>query len=109
MLHLLHEETLLREIEQRHSSLAAQYQIGKRSLRHSQKNYFLSTYWLGKEEVANCKLTSLLDLKEDLGLFEMKNVQQRSQRSPQNMTTFKPVKDSYFNGEGCKILQYSSG
>lgn len=80
-----HKETYLKEMERRHSSLAAQYQSAKQARDTVTTNSFLSTYWLGKEEVANCKLKSLLELEEDLGLSEMKHFQQRSQRSQKNM------------------------
>lgn len=72
-------------MERRHSSLAAQYQSAKQVGDTVTNNSFLFTYWLGKEEVANCKLASLLELEEDLGLSEMKHFQQRSQRSQKNM------------------------
>ena len=35
-------------------------------------NAFLSSYWLGKEEVANKKLLSLIELEKHVGVMEMK-------------------------------------
>ena len=34
-------------------------------------NAFLSSYWLGKEEVANEKLLSLIELEKHVGVTEM--------------------------------------
>lgn len=35
-------------------------------------NAFLSSYWLGKEEVANKKLLTLIELEKHVGVMEMK-------------------------------------
>ena len=34
-------------------------------------NAFLSSYWLGKEEVANKKLLSLIELEKHIGVAKM--------------------------------------
>lgn len=64
----------MKELERRHSSLAAQHQSAKEVIVMSVTyNAFLSIYWLGKEEVANRKLLPLIDLEEEVGVLEMKN------------------------------------
>jgi len=48
-------------------------------------NAFLSSYWLGKEEIANKKLLSLIELEKHIGVVEMAEFRNRSERSQREM------------------------
>ena len=48
-------------------------------------NAFLTSYWLGKEEVANRKLLSLIDLQKRIGVTEMNDFKNTSERSQREM------------------------
>ena len=78
-----HMSTILCELERRDSSLAQQHKVAHEVTDKITYNAFLSSYWLGKEEVANRKLLSLIDLQKHIGVTEMnefKNTSERSQR-----------------------------
>jgi hypothetical protein len=48
-------------------------------------NAFLAIYWLAKEELPNFKISSFLDVLEQLGLTDMKYFQHRSAGSFREM------------------------
>ncbi len=78
-----HEAAVKAEMERRVSKLASQHSVSKEVVDRVTYNAFLSAYWLAKEEVANCKLLSLMQLEDEAGLEQMqlwKNTSQRSQR-----------------------------
>ena len=78
-----HMSTILCELERRDSSLAQQHQVAHEVTDKITYNAFLCSYWLGKEEVANRKLLSLIDLHKHIGVTgtnEFKNTSERSQR-----------------------------
>lgn len=75
-----HVSTFLLELEWRKSPQAQDYND---VLKQSDKviyNATLAAYWLAFEEVANSKLNSLLKLKEQAGLVEVKHWTNRSER-----------------------------
>lgn len=51
-------------------------------------NAFLSSYWLGKEEIANKKLLSLIELEKHIGVVEMAEFRNRSEQSQREMRLF---------------------
>ena len=59
------------ELERRNSSLANKYKVPHEVDDKVTYNAFLSSYWLGKEEVANEKLLSLIELEKHVGVTEM--------------------------------------
>jgi len=78
-----HMSTVICELERRNSSLANQYKVAHEVADKVTSNTFLSSYWLGKEEVANKKLLSLIELEKHIGVTEMqefKNTSEQSQR-----------------------------
>ena len=48
-------------------------------------NTFLSSYWLGKEKVANKKLLSLIELEKHIGVTEMQEFKNTSEQSQREM------------------------
>ena len=48
-------------------------------------NAFLSSYWLGKEEMANKKLLSLIELENHIGVTEMQEFKNTSEQSQREM------------------------
>lgn len=80
-----HTDTIAREMEKRQSSLAKKYDKAKEVNNQIKYNAFLSTYWLGKEEIANKKLPSLVNIEEQIGMEQMGQFKQKSQRSQKGM------------------------
>ena len=68
-----HVSTFLLELERRKSPLAQDYNDVLKQSDKVTYNAMLAAYWLAFEEVANSKLKSLLKLKEQAGLVEMKH------------------------------------
>ena len=66
-----HTSTVICELERRNSSLANKYKVAHEVADKVTYNAFLSSYWLGKEEVANKKLLSLIELEKHVGVTEM--------------------------------------
>ncbi|CAH3019466.1 unnamed protein product [Porites evermanni] len=64
-------KTIICELERRNSSLANKYKVAHEVADKVTYNAFLSSYWLGKEEVANEKLLSLIELEKHVGVTEM--------------------------------------
>ena len=80
-----HTEACKAEIYRRDSLLAQKHQQAQETKDVVTVNAFTSCYWLGKEEVANRKLKSLLSLEQEIGAKEMANFKNLSQRSQQDM------------------------
>ena len=80
-----HTSTVICELERRNSSLANQYKVAHEVADKVTYNAFLSSYWLGKEEVANKKLLSLIDLEKHIGVTEMREFKNTSERSQREM------------------------
>ena len=61
-----HKSTVICRLDRRNSSLVNQYKVAHEVAHEvadkGTYNMFLSSYWLGKEEVANKKLLSLIEL-----------------------------------------------
>ena len=76
-----HTSTVICELVRRNSFLANQYKVAHEVT----YNVFLSLYWLGKEEVANKKLLSLIELEKHIGVTEMQELKNTSERSQQEM------------------------
>ena len=74
-----HTSTVICELERRNSSLANQYKVAHEVADKVTYNAFLSSYWLGKEEVANKKLLSLIDLEKHIGVTEMREFKNTSE------------------------------
>lgn len=83
--HLL---TLICELERRSSSLAQQHKVAHEVTDKITYNAFLSCYWLGKEEIANKKLLSLIELEKHIGVVEMAEFRNRSEQSQREMRLF---------------------
>ena len=66
-----HTSTVICELERRNSSLANKYKVAHEVADKVTYNAFLSSYWLGKEEVANEKFLSLIELEKHVGVTEM--------------------------------------
>ena len=66
-----HMSTVICELERRNSSLANHFKVAHEVADTVIYNAFLSSYWLGKEEVANKKLLSLIELEKHIGVAEM--------------------------------------
>ena len=66
-----HMSTILCELERRDSSLAQQHKVAHEVTDKITYHAFLSSYWLGKEEVANRKLLSLIGLQKHIDVTEM--------------------------------------
>ena len=75
-----HVSTFLLELERRKSPLAQDYNDVLKQSDKVTYNAMLAAYWLAFEEVANSKLKSLLKLREQAGLVEMKHWTNRSER-----------------------------
>ena len=80
-----HVSTILCELERRNSSLAQQHKVAHGVTDKITYNAFLTSYWLGKEEVANRKLLSLIDLQKHIGVTEMNDFKNTSERSQREM------------------------
>ena len=80
-----HEMAIQREHNKRmsyfHEEFETQLQTKDSVLHHA----FLSAYWLAREEIANRKFTSLLELEEILGVPEIRRFDHRSQGSQQEL------------------------
>ena len=80
-----HEMAIQREHNKRvsyfHKEFETQLQTKESVLHHA----FLSAYWLAREEIANPKFTSLLELEEFLGVPEIRRFDHRSQGSQQEL------------------------
>ena len=72
-------------MERRNLSLANQYKVAPKVADKLTYNAFLSSYWLGKEEVANKKLLSLIELEKHIGVTEMREFKNTSERSQREM------------------------
>lgn len=80
-----HEIAIQRELNKRvsffHKEFETQLQTKDSALHHA----VMSAYWLAKEEIANRKFTSLLELEEILGVSEIKRFAHRSQGSQREL------------------------
>lgn len=80
-----HEMAIQREHNKRvsyfHKEFETQLQTKDSVLHHA----FLSAYWLAREEIANRKFTSLLELEEILGVPEIRRFDHRSQGSQREL------------------------
>ncbi|KAK2564539.1 Zinc finger protein 862 [Acropora cervicornis] len=80
-----HEIAIQREVNKRvsffHKEFETQLQTKDSALHHA----VMSAYWLAKEEIANRKFTSLLELEEILGVSEIKRFAHRSQGSQREL------------------------
>lgn len=80
-----HEIAIQRELNKRvsffHKEFETQLQTKDSALHHA----FMSANWLAKEEIANRKFTSLLELEEILGVSEIKRFAHRSQGSQREL------------------------
>lgn len=65
--------------------MANQYKVAHEVADKVTYNAFLSSYWLGKEEVANKKLLSLIDMEKHIGVTEMREFKNTSERSQREM------------------------
>ena len=74
-----HTSTIICELERRNSSLAHQHKVASEVTDKITYNAFLSSYWLGKEEVASKKLLSLIELQKQIGVTEMKEFKNTSE------------------------------
>ena len=83
-----HTSTIICELERRNSSLAHQHKVASEVTAKITYNAFLSSYWLGKEEVASKKLLSLIELQKQIGVTEMKEFKNTSERSQRDMRLF---------------------
>ena len=73
-----HKDAVQSEMLQRVSSFQKEYEE-KRDLNDViLEKAFTDVYWIAKEEIANVKLVSLLQLLENLGAPELKYLRQRS-------------------------------
>ena len=75
-----HTSTVICELERRNSSLANQYKVAHEVADKVTYNAFMSSYWLGKEEVANKKLIELENHIRVTEMQEFKNTSEQSQR-----------------------------
>ena len=66
-----HTSIVICELERRNSSSANKYKVAHEVADKVTYNAFLSSYWLGKEEVANEKFLSLIELEKHVGVTEM--------------------------------------
>lgn len=73
------------ELERRQSALAARHGTVNEVINKVTYNAMLSTNWLAKEEVANRKLLSLLDMEIDAGMSDMRHYKNTSQRCQRGM------------------------
>lgn len=80
-----HISTQIYELERRNSSLAHQHKEAHETIDSVTFNALLTSYWLGKEEVASKKLLSLIDLEIQIGVTEMTHFKNRSERSQRDM------------------------
>lgn len=65
--------------------MANQHKVAHEVVDKVTYNAFLSSYWLGKEEVANKKLLSLIELEKHIGVAEMREFKHTSEQSQQEM------------------------
>ena len=80
-----HTSTIICELERRNSSLAHQHKVASEVTDKIIYNAFLSSYWLGKEEVASKKILSLIELQKQIGVTEMKEFKNTSERNQRDM------------------------
>ena len=80
-----HTSTVICELERRNSSLANQHKVAHEVADKVTYNAFLSSYWLGKEEVANKKLLSMIELEKHTGVVEMREFKNTSEQSQREM------------------------
>ena len=83
-----HQMAIDRVLNKRVSYFHKEYVITEKSKDKALYNAFLSAYWLSKEEVANRKFKSLLELEELLGVSEIHRLQHRSQGSQRELFLF---------------------
>ncbi|XP_060569569.1 zinc finger MYM-type protein 6-like, partial [Ruditapes philippinarum] len=80
-----HNSTYLCELERRNSCLVSMHREAKESKDLVTFNAFLASYWLGKEEVSNKKLLSLIELQKQIGVEAMNHFKNTSERSQKDM------------------------
>ena len=80
-----HKDAIKLEMMQRISTFQKQVNERNEVNESMLEKTFTAIYWLAKEEIPNQKLTSLLDLLENLGVSEMKYFQHRSRPSLREM------------------------
>ena len=102
-----HIEAFKSEILRRDSALAKQHEQARETKDVVTANVFLSCYWLGKEEVANRKLKSLINLEKDIGVKEMGNFKKVQVGKGQEKA--QPEKDSHSKNRGGKKPNQQSG
>ncbi|XP_028516259.1 uncharacterized protein LOC110243833 [Exaiptasia diaphana] len=73
-----HKSSVLAELIKRSSPFLAELDKRESSKQSVYYNAFLAIYWLAKEEIANCKAPSLLQVLQQLGLDDIKYFQHRS-------------------------------
>lgn len=78
-----HTSTVIHELQRRNSSLANQYKVAHEVADKVTYTAFLHSYWLGKEEVANKKLLSLIELEKHISVMEMREFKNTSEQSQQ--------------------------
>lgn len=67
-----HKSSVLAELIKSSSPFQAKLEKIDSSKQSVYYNAFLAIYWLAKEEIANCKAPSLLQVLEELGLQDTK-------------------------------------
>ncbi|KAK3703202.1 hypothetical protein QZH41_004969 [Actinostola sp. cb2023] len=80
-----HKDAIKLEMMQRISTFQKQVNEKNEVNESILEKTFTAIYWLAKEEIANQKLISLLDLLENLGVSELKYFQHRSRPSLREM------------------------
>lgn len=80
-----HEMAIEREHNKRVSYFHKEFETQQQTKDSVLYNAFLSAYWLAREEIANRKFTSLLELEELLGVAEICRFQHRSQGSQREL------------------------
>ena len=73
------------ELSNRTSPFQAELHTKEQARGSVYSNAFLAVYWLAKEELPNCRISSFLEVIEQLGLTDMKYFQHRSAGSFREM------------------------
>ena len=80
-----HKAAVMAELINRTSPFQAELHTKEQAREYVYSNAFLAVYWLAKEELPNCKISSFLEVIEQLGLTDMKYFQHRSAGSFREM------------------------
>lgn len=80
-----HKAAVSAELLSRVSVFQREFEEREKSKEDVYFNAFLALYWIAKEEIANTKFTSLLEVVEKMGLSNMKFFEHRSGGSVREM------------------------